>query len=381
MSSLTKDTSPDCRFFVAHESDVPHVTTGAQVFCMRNGLGHLVAAHVATAASELANNLWMHACHGGYISLRYCEEGTRRGVEVLSEDDGPGIADLTLALSEGWSSAGGMGCGLSGVQRLMDGFEIDSAVGRGTTVRVRKWAPVLAAMPSLRRPDLFRSPDGWGRNALVRSVGGAPASLRLDVAMLCSPAEGEVACGDACVSLPVPACGGHWLAVVDGLGHGTPAAVAAQRALQEIACQAQAMAGDPAGLLSHLDEALRPTRGAAVGLVWFDGSSLSFAGVGNTRVLRWRQGRTTRLTSVHGIVGEGRVSSRAWPSPQERLSLLPDDWVVMFSDGLDEMMQWDATLPAWQSQPASLARHLLGRWRQVRDDAAVLVAKVSWEVR
>ncbi len=379
MSQAIKDTPPDCHHVVTHESDVPHVTTGAQTFCTQNGFASIVAAHVATATSELANNLWMHARRGGRISLRCCQDGARRGVEVVAEDDGPGIADLALALSEGWSSAGGMGCGLPGVQRLMDSFEIDSAPGRGTTVRVRKWAPQAARMPMVDRLAPDSEPDHMQRAVSVLATPPHAAGLRLDVAMLCSPLEGEVACGDACVSLPGPAGNGHWLAVVDGLGHGEPAALAARMAQREIARQAVAMAGAPATLMRHLDGALGPTRGAAAGLAWVDGQSLCYAGLGNTRALRWRQGHATRLASQRGIVGEGRLRSSAGAMHQEHLSLMDGDWIVMFSDGLDEMLQWDALLPAWQNRPVTLAEHLLSRWRHARDDAAVLVARVHLE--
>ena len=124
---------------VARESDVAHVIVSARRFCGAQGLTPLLAAHVATAASELANNLWMHSTRGGQISLAL-RGGTRgRGVELESLDDGPGIADLSLALREGYSTGGGLGCGLPGVQRLMDEFAIESTVGVGTHVRASKW--------------------------------------------------------------------------------------------------------------------------------------------------------------------------------------------------------------------------------------------------
>jgi len=63
----------------------------------------------------------------------------RRGVELVAQDEGPGIADIPLALSEGYSTGGGLGCGLPGVQRLMDDFEINSTPGLGTRIVARKW--------------------------------------------------------------------------------------------------------------------------------------------------------------------------------------------------------------------------------------------------
>ncbi len=125
---------------VRSELDVAPVVASVTRFCTGRGLSPLLAAHVATAASELANNLWMHAWPGGHIGLRLLQGGARRGVELVSDDPGPGIVDLAQAMTEGYSSGGSLGCGLSGVQRLMDEFSIDSAPGRGTRVVARKWS-------------------------------------------------------------------------------------------------------------------------------------------------------------------------------------------------------------------------------------------------
>lgn len=135
---------------VERETDVPHVVAAARHFCLDHGLSPLLAAHVATAASELANNLWMHTTRGGTITLRLLPLSSsqapsmRRGVELQSDDEGPGIVDLALAQQEGYSTGGGLGCGLPGVQRLMDEFEIRSTPGVGTWVRACKWAKLGA---------------------------------------------------------------------------------------------------------------------------------------------------------------------------------------------------------------------------------------------
>jgi serine/threonine-protein kinase RsbT len=124
---------------VAGEMDVRHVIGAATRFCAQQGFPVLFAAHVATAASELANNLWMHASRGGQVTLSALAGVRGAGVELCAEDDGPGIADVAQALSEGFSTGGGLGCGLPGVTRLMDDFSIDSCPGRGTRVVTRKW--------------------------------------------------------------------------------------------------------------------------------------------------------------------------------------------------------------------------------------------------
>ena len=102
------------------------------------GLSSTDLAVVATAISELARNIVRYAVRGEIV-LRRVENGTKRGIEVVATDDGPGISDVPLAMQDGYSTSGGLGLGLPGVRRLMDEFDIVSKFGKGTTVTVRKW--------------------------------------------------------------------------------------------------------------------------------------------------------------------------------------------------------------------------------------------------
>jgi serine/threonine-protein kinase RsbT len=91
-----------------------------------------------TAASELSRNTLVHG-GGGQMRWELVEEGMRRGLRLSFEDQGPGIADVTLALTDGWTSGGGMGLGLPGSKRLVNDFDIRSAPGQGTCVTVVRW--------------------------------------------------------------------------------------------------------------------------------------------------------------------------------------------------------------------------------------------------
>jgi serine/threonine-protein kinase RsbT len=93
---------------------------------------------LVTAASELARNTLIHG-GGGSVRVEVVTMGARRGVRAVFDDDGPGICDVELALTDGWSSGSGLGLGLSGSRRLVDEFELWSEPGRGTTVTVTKW--------------------------------------------------------------------------------------------------------------------------------------------------------------------------------------------------------------------------------------------------
>ncbi|WP_328675048.1 anti-sigma regulatory factor [Streptomyces sp. NBC_01261] len=92
-----------------------------------------------TAASELARNTLVHG-GGGTMTAAVVEERGRRGVRLVFADQGPGIGDVEQAMTDGWTSGGGMGLGLSGSKRLVDDFVLETAPGAGTTVTITKWA-------------------------------------------------------------------------------------------------------------------------------------------------------------------------------------------------------------------------------------------------
>jgi serine/threonine-protein kinase RsbT len=95
-------------------------------------------ALIATAISELARNIVRYA-RSGEILIRPLTNSTRRGIQIVAQDRGPGIRDVEQALQIGFSTAGGLGLGLPGVRRLMDEFDIQSKLGEGTAVCITKW--------------------------------------------------------------------------------------------------------------------------------------------------------------------------------------------------------------------------------------------------
>ena len=103
------------------------------------GFSALDQSRIATGVSELARNVVRYATNGkGEVHIRALSEA-KGGIEVVVRDEGPGIANLEEALAAGFTSGRGLGMGLPGTRRLMDEMAIDSALGRGTTVTIRKW--------------------------------------------------------------------------------------------------------------------------------------------------------------------------------------------------------------------------------------------------
>ena len=120
--------------------DVVRVRQQVRVVAATSGLSLVDQTKVVTAASELARNALVHG-GGGLARVEVITSALgKNGVRIGFTDEGPGITDLDLALTDGWSSGAGLGLGLSGARRLVDEFELTSKPGSGTSVVVVKWS-------------------------------------------------------------------------------------------------------------------------------------------------------------------------------------------------------------------------------------------------
>ncbi|MGM9950565.1 MAG: anti-sigma regulatory factor [Lysinibacillus sp.] len=102
------------------------------------GFGTVDQARITTAISELARNIYLYA-RAGEIVIEPLEDAAKNGISITAIDKGPGIGDVRKVMEDGYSTSGGLGAGLPGVRRLMDHIEIQSSMGKGTTVKVEKW--------------------------------------------------------------------------------------------------------------------------------------------------------------------------------------------------------------------------------------------------
>ena len=126
------------RLVIASDQDVVRVRQLVRTLAVAVKLSLVDQTKLVTAASELARNTLVYG-GGGTVEVTRVENGRRSGIRIVFADEGPGIADLDLALTDGYTSGGGLGLGLSGARRLVDEFEIDTAVGQGTSITVTKW--------------------------------------------------------------------------------------------------------------------------------------------------------------------------------------------------------------------------------------------------
>ncbi|MGW5478220.1 SpoIIE family protein phosphatase [Streptomyces sp. NPDC004008] len=341
--------------------DVPvHDTTrlrdvrlAAEEACGHAGFGADRQAATVLVATELATNLLKHA-GGGQILLETpaapdgaAAAGERAAVQIVSIDHGPGIADLSAALHDGFSTTASLGAGLGTCRRLADDFDLHSSPGRGTVALVR-----IGPSDARRRGERDRR---------------APAPVRaggINIPLV----EGHSGDAWACVR------SGERLTLLlaDGLGHGPRAAEASDAAVRQLRGNPRLTAPE---LLAALHTALHDTRGAAVAVAQLDlaAGHLEFSGIGNIGA-RLRTGDGWQpLLSHPGIVG-AHVPARL---PRHRLPWSPDCLLVLHSDGLPSRWSLRPEVPAATLDPgvtaALIVRDSSSSARPVRDDTTVAV--------
>lgn len=122
---------------IVSEQDIVLARKGIREAAVGCGFGLTDVTRIVTAASELSRNVFLYG-GGGMVTWRQLP-GERAGLEIVFSDEGPGIVDLDKAMQPGYTSGRGMGMGMPGAKRLMDEMVVESTVGVGTTVIIRKW--------------------------------------------------------------------------------------------------------------------------------------------------------------------------------------------------------------------------------------------------
>ena len=129
---------PSLRIIIRDEQSLTAAVLEAKRLAKETGLARVAAQQLATVTSELARNILKYAGRG-QIELEGLEHRGRKGVRLIASDRGPGIEDIERAMAEHYSTAGTLGLGLSGAQRMVDDFTITSQPGQGTRVEAVKW--------------------------------------------------------------------------------------------------------------------------------------------------------------------------------------------------------------------------------------------------
>ncbi|XKK41002.1 anti-sigma regulatory factor [Nocardiopsis sp. ARC36] len=146
---MSEATGNPLRVPIRKDTDLTAVRQHVRAAAQRLGFGLVQQTKVVTAASELARNTLLHG-GGGEAEIRVLHGDSGSGLSVSFVDSGPGIPDVALALTDGYSTAGGLGMGLSGSKRLVQDFEIHSGAGLGTKVTITSWSDPFAARRGVR---------------------------------------------------------------------------------------------------------------------------------------------------------------------------------------------------------------------------------------
>lgn len=322
------------RVDVEEESQVGAARRQAGLLATSAGFDATRAGEVALVATELATNLLKHGGGGCLLAGR-----TDRRIELLALDRGRGMADVAACMTDGYSTAGTRGSGLGAARRLSQGFAVASWPGAGTAVYA-----------------CFDPPDAGG--ALPEDLGAVVVAK-----------PGETACGDAWHHHDAP--GARIVMVVDGLGHGVEAAIAANAAVTRFQ---QCRDDSPAGALQALHLAMRPTRGGAVAIARVDRDSgaVAFAGLGNIAACAvGAAGQVRRMVSLNGTAGHNARKIQAFDYA------CGEGLLIMHSDGIGT--GWDfARYPGlWRMPPTLVAGVLYRDHARGRDDAAVVVSRID----
>jgi anti-sigma regulatory factor (Ser/Thr protein kinase)/serine/threonine protein phosphatase PrpC len=322
-------------------ADARRSTELAASFAALLGFPPADCAEIALVVAELASNVVQHAS-GGTVKLSRIEGSGHIGLQIESEDSGPGISDLEQAVTDGYSTAGSLGIGLGTVNRLTDELEAYSRPERGVRIVCQRW--LRPRMSDLALRDL--------------SFGVATRSYRR------LPHNGD--------AFVVKQWGRNAIAgVIDGLGHGQFAQRASQTARQYIE---QHFDQPLENLFRGVGRACRGTRGVVMTLARFelDRQKVTIASVGDVDARLIGCPERVNLVVRRGIIGLNAPSPVPSEHPWTSTSLL-----VIHSDGLRPQWAWNEFSHLARGAPDMIARRLLQSLGKMDDDATVVVARNS----
>lgn len=322
---------------VSTANDAAEVRRRAAALAVHGGFDLEDAGRVTLVATELASNLANHAVRG-IIAMQLDAVGGQPALNVLALDRGPGMI-IDRARRDGFSSSGSLGTGLGAVIRTADAVDVDAGPEQGTLIL-----------------------------AQISAGGTSPARASAMPGAISLALPGQSECGDAWAVDRRPR--GSRLLVVDGIGHGPIAAVAAQTAREVFF---EAPAAPPAALLQLMHERLTGTRGAAAAVVNVDetAGTITFAGVGNIAATLVSATRSQGMLSRYGTLGHEVRSIREYTHD------LAEGVLIMHTDGISQRGATDA-VGAWLGRhPLLLAGLILRDHGRDRDDATVVVLPIQ----
>jgi anti-sigma regulatory factor (Ser/Thr protein kinase) len=337
-------------FTIVEASQVAEARRAITALARSLGFNETELGKVAIVVTEAATNLVKHTA-GGQLLVRSLNRAGMLGLELLVLDQGPGLANVSRALADGYSTAGSPGTGLGALARLSAVFDIHSLPAKGTGLLVQ----------------LFKQ-NGQPGPGPGTPVAGNRASLPLEIGAVCLPKPGLEVCGD------------NWeviqgrstclIMVADGLGHGPEAATASRTAVETLS-ENQTLR-NPRAVIETAHAALHHTRGAALAVAELDlsQSMVRFAGIGNITGMILTTGPTRHLASYNGIVGHQVRKIQEFSYPW-----FVDALLVLYSDGLTTHWDLNAYPGLLSRHPSLIAGVLYRDFNRGNDDVSVVVVK------
>jgi len=327
-----------CSFVITESSQVGAARRGTVALAVLLGFNDTKQGEIALIVTELATNLLYHAVHGE-LFMRAIAAQDAVGIEIVAVDKGPGMANVSQCLRDGYSTAGTSGNGLGAIARLSHTLEIYSLPAGGTILLTRLWAKPVSFLPP-------------------------PVSLEHGV--INRPKPDQEVCGDSWAVAHLPERSLFFLA--DGLGHGPDAALASHEAVDAFQ---KHTAKRPKEILEAVHAALSGTRGAAAAVaeVNFAKQEVCYAGIGNIVGTVVLPEQHYHMVSHNGIVGHDVRKVQEFSYKWE-----PHGLLVLHSDGLSSRWQIDRYPGLIVRHPGLIAGVLYRDFQRDTDDATVLVA-------
>jgi anti-sigma regulatory factor (Ser/Thr protein kinase) len=324
---------------IVDPSHVGEARRVASEFARKAGGDEGQVGRIAIVATEMATNIIKHVGGtGGMIVVDRFSDAQGVGVELLAIDKGPGIADVGVSLADGYSTAGSPGTGLGAMSRQANVFALYSRAGIGTAISAR-----FVFAPAPRLPS------------------------EIDIGVLRDTYPGETVSGDNWAFRA--SARGHTLLVVDGSGHGSLAARAAETATKIFDDHADE---DCVSLVERIHRGLASTRGAALAIAQIDATQkcVRFVGVGNIAGSLMTGIETRQMVSHNGTAGHVAPRIREFTYPFDG-----NPCIIMHSDGLSN--RWRiADYPGLAAcHPSLIAAILFRDFRRGRDDATIAVMR------
>ncbi len=325
---------------VSEKSQVAEVRRVVAEKAQALGMSEADQGRAALVATEISTNLVKYGKQGA-VTVTTFKDGRTTGVQIVAADQGPGFTNFLVSSRDGHSTGGSLGIGLGSIMRSSDVFDVYTVESQGSALLSRIVKGSVA--PEITAGELVVS---------TRSI----------------PKRGQVECGDACSFMRA----GRWqrLCMIDGLGHGPLAALAAAEALAVF--RASTAKDMPEDILMRAHAAMKSTRGAVMAVAGIDieAGTLHYAGVGNIVGVLYDGDDTHHLLSVEGIVGYNARNVRTQERPWS-----PNSTVVLSTDGLSTRWNMAKYPGLLHRRPELIASVLFRDFARDTDDATILVAK------